>query len=304
MVGPLYGVAALGSFGERVWSFALPMLVAQSAPLLLWPVAVVSVAHVPFLLFAASPVGALIDVSNRLSLMRIALLIQNLSVSLSALCVAALLLNVAPLAPLLILLSLLSPLYHVAAQAGRVCLHKVPFFFPCRSASSDARLQVWVVALCQRDEALLAHTNAVLKRIDLLCEIVAPLFVGGLLWIDEARGLVTTPFVLAALNLVFLVPEFLLLSALHRRLPEQLPSESAPRKVSALRGRGEPTMDCLQLSLRDTFSSWPVYFRQPVLFASLAYCSLFVTVLMPAALLNSFLVLARIPFLAIAVRLA
>ncbi len=93
--------------------------------------------------------------------------------------------------------------------------------------------------------------------------------------------------VVFGLNIVFLPIEFWLLS----RLISQLPSES---QVDTPKTDAQP-------SLWQSFATWPaVYAKHSVFLASLAYCFLFITVLMPGGLMSAFLISRKIPDLVLA----
>jgi iron-regulated transporter 1 len=275
---------ALSSFGERVWSFTLPMSLGLLYPQLLWPAAAAGLGETASCVLLGSLVGRVVDTRDRLWLMRWALALQNGSIALACGCLLLLWAELLSFWPLFVCAVLLQALNRVAAQADSVCLRKV-----------------WVPALCGAEPLLLASLNAQLRRVDLVCEIVAPLLVGLLL---SFAPLTAALVAVLALNVLSFVPELLLLTKLHATLPR--PATAADLGDSSLdpdaeeKAAEERVLPAQQrLSLRDAFAAWPLYAAEPVFPLSLAYCCLYVTVLSPGPLMTTFLVSVRLPDLSI-----
>lgn len=145
----------------------------------------------------------------------------------------------------------------------------------------------WVVVLTHSDTGRLAVVNAIMRGIDLLCEICAPMAFGVVL---AATGVGNALLFVAVWNALSFFPELYLLlrvyraSPLLRRRPGQVtveldgaqPDEASPAAAPPARAR--------------SFAArWRVYVRQAVLLSSQAYCLLYLTVLQPSYLLTAYL---------------
>jgi hypothetical protein len=212
--------------------FALPVLVSMLVPDVLWPAATVGLVEALSSFLCGGVVGHLVDTRDRLALMRVVLVLQNGSVALSCL---ALWFVPASFWSCFGVVCVFAAINSVAAQIDSICLKKV-----------------WLVSLCKEDE--LASANAALRRIDLLCEVSAPLVVGLLLLAPLHVVLISV----ASLNLVSLPFELLLLARLHASLPAQQTPASVSSKSLAL-----------------FVSGWPRYVRHEVPASCCCCCFVF-----------------------------
>jgi hypothetical protein len=74
----LYLQTFLASFGERLWGFAVPMLLATMYPKNMWPAATLALIETLCGFLSGPSVGAMIDRTGRLAVMRAALIGQFL----------------------------------------------------------------------------------------------------------------------------------------------------------------------------------------------------------------------------------
>jgi len=140
---------------------------------------------------------------------------------------------------------------------------------------------VVVIAQCQND-ASITELNAMSTRISLLCKIVAPLIFS--LFVEFA-GTFYGLIIAAAWNIISACFEIFLL----KNLADTFPSIHAPKKQKP---KTEEQNSCTE--------PYYLYSIQPCLFASLAYVSLYMTVIAPGALITNYLVFKEITPLEIA----
>ena len=126
-----------------------------------------------------SYMGSLIDKTQRLPLIRISLILQNICVVISTICLLLIYRyrgDVVPYdnAKFFIILVIMNFAGFVGTLAGLV---------ESISISKD-----WVIILCGKDNELMAKTNATMRRINLICEIAAPFFFGLMLTFMSEKG--------------------------------------------------------------------------------------------------------------------
>ena len=254
---------ALGQWSDRLWSFAVPLVIATYFPSSMFPST-----FYPFCSSLASfllgpLVGRYIDGNERLWVVRITLIIQNSLVVVSSL--------------FLILIGSFANAYALPSNP----LFYVYFLFMtlfgvcselCSLANSIAITKDWTIHVARHDSQPLDQLNAIMKRIDLTCGIVAPLVFGLIL--DFSTPRVGIGFV-AVWNLLSLVPEYLLQVRIYHSVPSlQTPSEAPPKENP----------------LRVLLRGWSSYSSHIVLGPSLTYVLLFVTVLSGGVQVSSYLV--------------
>jgi iron-regulated transporter 1 len=174
----LYLSHALSAFGDRMWQFAIPILFMEIWDDSLLPAALFALVTncATFLLMAH--VGKWVDRSPRMALMRISLLGQNAAIATSCLLLYSLVYLAKPEA--------------VNADVGVAWTLEVKLCFgmivACSAvgelmgnAGTLALERDWVVVLAAGDQPALAAMNSTMRRIDLLCKLLAPLGFGLLM---------------------------------------------------------------------------------------------------------------------------
>jgi iron-regulated transporter 1 len=242
----------------------------------MWPAAALALIETLSGFLSGPSVGALIDRTGRLSIMRVALIGQNVSIVVASACFYALVWlglsseNAVPYdkwtfwLPMICLYAV-AALNSVAALADSVCIKKV-----------------WVPAICNGNDDLLRSTNASMRRINLICEIGAPLVFGLMLsFLPQENAISISLLVVVLWNVASCVPELITLQAIYNRVPTlaQTPAHA-----------GMPT----ETPLREALNGWRSYVKHNVFLAPFAYALLFVTVLMPGVLMTSFLIYWKI----------
>ncbi|PRP81951.1 hypothetical protein PROFUN_10523 [Planoprotostelium fungivorum] len=142
----------------------------------------------------------------------------------------------------------------------------------------------WLVVVAQ-DRNTLTSANAVMKRINLVSKVAAPVGISVLL---EYVGASQTVLILAAWNAISVIPEYLLLSIVYDREPKL-----AERQVDEKKKRQNPIVSLYQ--------GWKTYSKQLVLGSSISYILLFMNGATPGSLTNSYLRFRGVDVLAIGI---
>lgn len=279
----LYASFWVGNLVEQIWNFAWPVTVALLHPSLL-PIAVVSfVAKIG--IFAGGPlVGSLMDSFPRV-------LAFN---SLSAVQTAAQLISAG------MIIYAYNRSTHAAAAASATSLLLQPWFVVLVLAGAVERLtglasgvafeRDWVVLLAGTNRPIaLANANAMLSRVDFLCEIAGSSVFGILL----AKFGPVTSLKLAAVLMMCTLPILMLLVRLTNKLSKgvlERPRHHGIHNESNNASESRIPENLVERGLDAIRCGWVQYKTQPVLPASLAFVFLyFNVVLSPGGLMTSYL---------------
>nr|ATG71109.1 IREG3 [Hesperocyparis macrocarpa] len=270
----LYASFLAGNLVEQIWNFACPAAIALLHPSLL-PVAVVGfIAKLG--IFAGGPlVGSLMDSYPRVPAFNCLSIVQTAAQLISAGMIIYALDRAIPTAASATSL-LLQPWFVVLVLAGAI--ERLTGL-----ASGVAFERDWVVLLAGTNRPIaLAHANAMLSRVDLLCEVLGASIFGILLsMLDPVKCLK-----LAAASMICTLPVQILLVCLTDKLSKGVLERSRNHTSSELCQPGQLT----ERVLGAISHGWLQYKSQPVLPASLAYVLLcFNAVLCPGGLMTSFL---------------
>lgn len=265
---------------EKIWRFALPAVLALLHTSLL-PVAVCSFVS-QLLTFLMGPwVGERMDAAPRVLAFSVIFGVQVCAMLLSA-AVTLHALSTGGFVGGSVLKLLMQPLFCVLVAACGV--ERI-----CGLASGVAFERDWVVQLADPHRPIaLANANAMLRRVDLFCEITGPLAFGWLLskYSSATSIHIAVLLMLAALPICLgcLVLTDKLSNGVLRR-PRDM-AGGAPSASSA----PEATSSGEEGGLGAFLRGWKQYLAQPVLPASVAYVLLFFNaVLSPGSLMTSFL---------------
>jgi iron-regulated transporter 1 len=296
----LFGDYALSSFSDRMWMFAVPVLFVErlqrgddlsssATSLLLLPSSLYALLSQIACVLFGSAVGAWIDVTDRRRVVTLLLTLQNGCVVAAAMLFAYMTRASSvesgaawhESSEFWIRLGLLTLLGAVAALASL--------------GQSVAIKKDWVVVLACRDATRLATINAVMRGIDLACDIVAPMVFSIILTSTDAS---TTLSAVAVWNVVSYFPELFLLLSIYR-MSAPLQSRKAPLQAGAddavaaeagaalLSSSSAATPDAP--AMPSFVERWRIYAAQPVLLSSVSLILLYVTALQPGYLLTSYL---------------
>ena len=138
-----------------------------------------------------------------------------------------------------------------------------------------------------------------MQRIDLVCKVAAPAFLGFVL---QVTPLFYALVGIAVWNVSSVIPELLLLLSIvsnHKELREKpqleplVPTDGEVDEPLHLEEESKPVNRPFLVNLREllisTVAGWSIYARHRVFFASMAYVMLYCTVLAPGGLFNAYL---------------
>jgi iron-regulated transporter 1 len=288
----------LSSWSDRMWAFALPVLFVEklqsqagseddsSTSLLLLPASLYALLSQVACVFFGSAIGAWIDRENRRRVVAILLAVQNGCVVAAAFLFAYITRDDdnAPAwhesLEFWVLFALLTLLGAIAALASL--------------GQSVAIKKDWVVVLAHRETTRLATINAVMRGIDLACEILAPMLFSVVLTATDASW--TLVFV-AIWNAVSFFPELFLLLSVYRKAEALLSRDATDSLLandqlgSAEQGTASPDAPARPTPppIPSFVQRWRIYAMQPVVMSSLSLVLLYFTVLQPGYLLTSYL---------------
>ncbi|KAL9262302.1 Solute carrier family 40 member 3, chloroplastic-like protein [Drosera capensis] len=274
----LYASCLMGNMVEQLWNIAWPAAIAMVHPSLL-PVAVMGFFS-KFAVFGVGPLlGKLMDHFPRVPTYNCLTVIQAAAQLLSA----AAIIHAHTVSSSSVRFILLRPWFVILVMAGAV--ERLSGL-----ALGVAMERDWVVLLAGINRPIaLAQANAVLCRIDLLCEILgASLF--GILFSNYEP---VTCLRLTAGLMVWVVPVVLVLNSLTNMLSAGVLDRAKCPPIYAEGSSAVTQLDPANLArigVDAITHGWVEYLQQPVLPASIAYVLLyFNVVLTPGGLMTAFL---------------
>ncbi|CAL8094766.1 unnamed protein product [Orchesella dallaii] len=198
----------LSSFGDRVWAFAVSIYLYYLYPGSLLLTAIYGLSTCLSLFIFLTPVGRMIDKSKRLKAARLTILIQNASVVIGAIMMAAAIYYKQDIMPIwngglqIVIYAVsigIAIIAELASMANKIVLEKD-----------------WIVILADGNEKKLANLNATMRTINLCCKVIAPLVVGQII---GTFNLVVGAIFMASWNVVSAVAEYYLLYVIFSHIP-------------------------------------------------------------------------------------
>lgn len=268
----LYASCLAGNMVEQLWNFAWPAAIALLRPSL-QPIAVMGFFTKLAVVFGGPLVGKLMDhfprvpVYNSLSCVQAAAQLLSVAMIIHAHSVPHIYVSSMLLRPWFVLLVLAGAVERLSGLALGVAMERD-----------------WVVLLAGTNRPIaLAQANAVLNRIDLLCEIAGASLFGILL----SKYDPVTCLKFAAGMMIWSLPVVVALTWLTNKLSTGVLDRAKPSQAHC-RTFG-PDAE-LEIGVNAIKHGWMEYLQQPVLPASLAYVLLyFNVVLAPGGLMTAFL---------------
>ncbi|XP_010551010.1 PREDICTED: solute carrier family 40 member 3, chloroplastic [Tarenaya hassleriana] len=271
----LYASCLVGNLVEQLWNFAWPSAIALLHPSLL-PVAAIGFFTKVAIIFGGPVVGKFMDHSPRVPTYISLNVVQATAQVLSAgMIIHAYTTPSASASSLL-----LRPWFSVLVLAGAVDRL-------CGIASGVAIERDWVVLLAGINRPIaLAQANAVLNRIDLLCEIAGTMLFGILL----SKYDPVTCLKFAAFLMIGSLPIMTCLIWLTNKLSSGVLDRPKCSKSCCDEGTLSDVLSIFNNGMEAIKLGWKEYIQQPVLPASLAYVLLYFNiVLTPGSLMTAFL---------------
>lgn len=262
----LYLSHALSAWGDRMWEFAIVLLMIQIMPNTLLLSALFGFTEAATRVFAGPLVGDWVDHTNRLRVVKVSLMIGNGSIVLAAVLIVMLLQDSVRQDGsfwfLVVLLLLLGALSSVGSLGTNLAVEKE-----------------WVKIMCAGDSMMLSKTNSFMRRIDLICKLVAPIFVG--IVISSAGGLAGT-ILIGVWNLLSMFPEYIVLTWTYRVIPAlQTPKPDNSDDQASLISKALSIFTSLK-------SGWKMYQRLSVFRPAFALGMLYLTVLSFGSIMTAY----------------
>ncbi|KAJ9180344.1 hypothetical protein P3X46_008602 [Hevea brasiliensis] len=272
-----YASCLAGNLVEQLWNFAWPSAIALIHPSLL-PVAVMGFFTKLAIIVGGPLVGKLLDHSPRIP-SSIALNVVQVAAQLLS---ATMIIHAHTVSPTSASSILLCPWFLVLVLAGAI--ERL-----CGVALGVAMERDWVVLLAGINRPIaLAQANAVLNRIDLLCEIAGASLFGILL----SKYDPVTCLKFATGLMIWSLPIMIGLALLTNKLSTGVLDHTRFSQTCCRESTGAAVDDnsIVDRGLETIKLGWKEYMHQPVLPASLAYVLLcFNVVLAPGGLMTAFL---------------
>ncbi|KAJ7354739.1 hypothetical protein OS493_030516 [Desmophyllum pertusum] len=187
---------AFSAWGDRMWHFAIGLYLVELTPGSLRLTAIYQLISTLSIIIFGPLVGDWVDANARLKVAQVSLIIQNVAVIICGVL-------------LLIMLELDQHLQHPVITLLEALIIIIGSVADLSSIGTRIAVEKdWVVVIAGSDKSLLASTNAILRRIDLCCKILAPILVGQIMtYISKVAGVLF----LAGWNVVSVFGEYFLL---------------------------------------------------------------------------------------------
>ncbi|KAF0698360.1 Aste57867_11010 [Aphanomyces stellatus] len=257
----------LSAWSDRMWQFALPLLLLDIFVDTLFPSALFLFVVYFVCIFVGPFAGRWVDHTDRLVLVRTAILIENLSVVTCA----------------LLLLAMLMHVHHRALLFSGVVLCGIFAQVFC-DARALAIERDWVIVLaataapCAHDNPL-THLNTSLRRIDLTCNILAPVLFGLILdYAGSDHRAAIGAAVVGLWNVLAAPIELCMLRDVYSLVP------ALRAKHHLGMAKTPPPATCASY-----VSLWRTYLAHPTWLLSVSFCGLFMTILDDGALIIAYL---------------
>jgi len=266
----LYLSHFLSAWGDRMWEFASALLLISIWPDTLLLAALFGLGESSAVVFMGPLVGDWVDSNDRLRVVRKSLIVANGSVVLATILIAIILAldynqHDHRLFGVLVAMLIISGM---ASKLGSL-------------ASTLAVEKEWVKILCEGDSEMLAETNARMRRIDLICKLVAPIFVGLIM---TGSGPMTGTIVIGLWNFVSMFPEYIVLTLTYSSFPALKEPKATPVESEAKTSILQNVMQVF-ISLK---SGWKIYSNLDVFRPALALALLYCTVLSFGSIMTAY----------------
>lgn len=179
-----------------MWHFAIGLYLVELTPGSLRLTAIYQLVSTLSIILFGPLVGDWVDANPRLKVAQVSLVIQNVAVTVCGVL-------------LLVMLELKEHIQHPFVVLLEAIIIIVGSIADLSSIGTKIAVEKdWVVVIAGSDKSLLASTNAILRRIDLCCKILAPILVGQIMtYISKVAGVIF----LAGWNVISVFLEYYLL---------------------------------------------------------------------------------------------
>ncbi|CAN6194831.1 unnamed protein product [Urochloa humidicola] len=291
----LYAGHALARWGARMWEFSVGLYMIRIWPGSLLFTAIYGVVESASVAVFGPMVGTLVDKLTYLQVLGVWLLVQSLSFIIAGVSVTALLIyddlkatNFPVFMALVVVTNVSGALAALSTLAGTILIERE-----------------WVVVISSgHPPSVLTGINSVIRRIDLSCKLLAPVFSGLVFSFVSAQASATA---LALWNIASVGFEYWLFVSVYNGVPalaaqngrlraaDVLPPSEETTVLAETRAMDWRTKLTEQLSIIPCWESWVVYVRQDVALPGVALAFLYFTVLSFGTLMTATLDWKGIP---------
>ncbi|KAK5290618.1 hypothetical protein LTR99_011019 [Exophiala xenobiotica] len=295
----LYLSHFLSTWNSRVFEFGAVLYLATIFPGTLLPMSVYAFARGLSAIIFAPAVGQYIDTGNRLQVVRVSIGMSYRPYTAPlANCVAKVVqrLVVAASCVVFYILTIRLSLGHggktgmLVLLAFLACLEKLCSIMNLVSVEKD-----WVVVVTKKDKAALREMNAQMRRIDLLCKLLGPLFIALIDGFSTKVAIIVN----FAMNISSVGVEYFAIARVYRDVPEL----QEPKKRShANQGEANPSQESesrlahnwrhLRDIMTKSATDFNLYFHHRAFLPSIAGALLYLTVLSFAGQMVTYLLSA------------
>ncbi|KAL4222197.1 hypothetical protein ACF0H5_018234 [Mactra antiquata] len=264
----------LSAWGDRMWQFGVGLFLVIIAPESLLLTAVYGFVTGAAILLFGPMVGDWVDRMARLQAARISLIVQNLSIALCAIIIYIVIIYKYEIETALVDQWLLNICFGIIILVAVIA----------QLASTGNTIAVekdWIVEICGDDRDLLAKTSAILKSIDLVTNIVAPIATGQIM--AYASTEIGALFI-GGWNVVSVFVEYYLLWKVYIEVPALRAKKDFCRieekdKTDLDSGKCIRCMDKLLSGIVTLLRGWKTYMKYDISFAGLGLATVYMTVL-------------------------
>ncbi|KAF3330448.1 solute carrier family 40 member 1-like isoform X3 [Carex littledalei] len=304
----MYAGHFLARWGARMWEFSVALYMINSWPDSLLFTAIYGVVESASIAIFGPLIGSLVDRLTYLQVLRVWLLTRSLSFVVAGGSVTALLIyddlkttDFQIFMVLIVVTNLFGAVGVLSTLAGTILIERE-----------------WVVVMSNGEPPeLLTKMNSVIRRIDLSCKLLAPVFTGFIISFISLRA---SAIIFSVWNIVSVLLEYWLLASVYNGVPSL--SESDQRRNARVGGGniaesssileesessiGDETDDWKiqameRLSVIPCFDSWIVYLKQEVALPGISLAILYFTVLSFGTLMTATLDWKGIPVYVISI---
>ncbi|KAH8690406.1 Ferroporti-1 [Phaeosphaeriaceae sp. PMI808] len=295
----LYISHFLSTWNSRVFEFGAVLYLATIYPGTLMPMSIYAFTRGLSAIIFAPTVGQYIDTGNRLRVVRVSIgrhLFPRLLASANSLALVVQRIVVAASCVLFYILTIHVSLGHSGKTGILVllsflaCMEKLCSIMNLVSVEKD-----WVVVVCKKDQTALRALNAQMRRIDLMCKLLGPLFIA---LIDGASTEIAI-IVNFAMNVASVFVEYFAIARVYHIVPElQEPKQKPYAERRENEGSQEPESQLfhnwnhVKQIVNKSATDFNMYFHHSVFLPSIAGALLYLTVLSFAGQMVTYLLSA------------
>lgn len=291
----IYAAHSLSAWGDRVWYFAIPLFLLDLNPTSLLLTAVYGLALSISVFLGVPVVGKWIDKTQRLKTMVVLLLIQNLGVVISALLLVAHREYTGGSNSTTTAINETLSFEDVAENAeeettdvSMIVTYTAVIVLGSISmlASNGSKIAIqrdWIVVVSSGESDVLANLNAMMRRIDLLTKVLAPLVCGQIMTLTS---LSFGALFICGWNIMSFFLEYYLLNLVYRRTPALSKDKTDPdesehsetEETIALTKEQETPAKKNHAGYLSAFTDgYRLYFNQAILIVGVARSFMFLT---------------------------